>query len=275
MLNLDQLFFRVRFTCNWQIDPRIVDLSWPAGVTFTYDGTNHEVKATISNIAGTDTVSPSYTETGTTVIESTTYQNKSSSTNANDYISIVSALNNNDLGNYRLPTNTGGVDPAEDALYAKLTKIWKVNKRTVSFIFGSGSFTYDATLKGIDVTFSNLVVADTSANNIGLTIRVDSILGGSGTPYSVTTSGSTTNFAHSVQKVNADTYTIYVTGVTSTNYTLTPDSGQFIIEKATLSIGYTEVYTSGMRLSEYNYTYSKAGQGTQVLFRDLSNFRSV
>ena len=58
---------------DWQIDQRVVDITWPSTVSFVYDGTQKSVNGTISNIVSGDTVSLVYETTGTTNIDGVIY----------------------------------------------------------------------------------------------------------------------------------------------------------------------------------------------------------
>ena len=84
------------------ITQREVTITWLTQTTFTYDGNEHSVKATIGNLVNSDSVTFSYTGTTTAM-------------KAGNYTATISGLTGAKAGNYKLPS-TG------------LTCSWKITK---------------------------------------------------------------------------------------------------------------------------------------------------
>lgn len=109
-------------TQSYTIAPRTVQLSWSAS-SFTYDGSEKTVTATIDNLVPGDEYA-------------LTYQNNAE-TAAGSYTATVTALGN---ANYTLE---GGTD---------LTHAWSIGKAVVSFTVSGNSHTYDGSPKTATVT---------------------------------------------------------------------------------------------------------------------------
>ena len=180
-------------------------------------------------------------------------------TNVGKYLSKVTGLNNNTDSNYRLPLSS------ETTLYAKLSKQWEITKRQITVSFsGSSTFTYDGTAHGIDVTFSNLIASDCANNLLGIVIKVSD--GTTHNNVSVVTSGSVTSFIYQgVREIDAATYTVSLVSMSNDNYSIDlTQQASFVINKKTLTLAFSEVFTTGMRVGapgSYEYTYSKGNQG--------------
>ena len=112
-------------TANLTIGKRLVTLSWSGNTTYTYNGETRTMTATVTNLAGGDTCTVSYSGTR-------------SASNAGTYTASVTSVSNN---NYTVSGATGA------------TTSMTINKQTVTVTWGStSSFVYDGTAKSLTVT---------------------------------------------------------------------------------------------------------------------------
>ncbi len=109
-------------TQEYTIAPRPVELSWSAS-SFTYDGSEKTVTATIENLVNNDNCALTYRD--------------NAKTGHGSYTAEVTALGND---NYTLTNGTG------------LTHSWSIGKAVVSFSVSGNSHTYDGSPKTAVVT---------------------------------------------------------------------------------------------------------------------------
>lgn len=107
---------------SYTIAPRPVELSWSAS-SFTYDGSEKTVTATITNLVPDDVCALTYED--------------NAKTEHGSYTAKVTALDN---ANYTLTNGTG------------LTHSWSIGKAVVSFTVTGNSHTYDGDPKTAEVT---------------------------------------------------------------------------------------------------------------------------
>ncbi|MBR2480187.1 MAG: hypothetical protein IKB56_02660, partial [Clostridia bacterium] len=208
-------------TTAWSITPRVVIITWSAD-SFTYDGTEKTITATIGNIVGADVCN--LTISG------------NNATNAGEYTAQITAINNT---NYT-------IDGAEN-----LTHNWTINARALALSFNSASLVYNGAKQGIDLTVSNLVASD--LENIGL----GNFTYATQPSIDVEDGKVDGKYYMYFRAVNAGEYSVSVTAFDNDNYTINAIESSFEIARKTLTISswnYSDGSLSGS--DQFTFTYS-------------------
>ena len=154
------------------VSQRQVTVTWPSTVTFTYDGNEHSVVATIGNLVNSDAVS--FTYTGTT-----------KATNEGSYTSTISGLSGTKSANYKLPAN--GL--SQDWSIGQATVILTVDASKTVTYGSTATVSYKASVAGTFTITSNSTDVVTVATgyttnataNTAYTFTINGVKAGTGT----------------------------------------------------------------------------------------------
>lgn len=196
-------------TTTFTIDKKAVTLDWGNSTTFTYDGTQKSVTATVGGLIGSETCEVS-TYTG------------NEATNAGNYTATATALSN---GNYKLP--------------ATATRSWVINKANLSatnyeIVLSDNNPTYTGleieptvTLKVGDVTIPSSEYSVTYSDNTNAGQATVSIANATGGNYTIASGNKSFTIAKAALSVTGTTATTKTyDGTTSVNITVGTVSGQ-------------------------------------------------
>ena len=194
------------------INKKEVSVTWDE-TTYVYDGTDR-------------TVTPSLTSGATSASDYKIYADDA------DYVSLDADENVKvNVGSYTatadLTTGLSGDRSGNYTIVSGASNAWTITARPISVVVGyttgvknTNQFTYSNSEHGVTLTFSNVVSGDTvtvsfAENDINV--------------FEITSTGYTQSYVKTYQETDAGSYTITITGVDDSNYSITEAAYSFTV----------------------------------------------